>query len=446
MNKFLFTLVAILLIATFAPADEGDVTVKTGTLQIGGYIQTGYYSTSEETTPPVGDSTTINTDTFKARRVRAKLSSTIIDKIVGGAFEYDFVSAINSTVGGTSTAPTYSAALTGIQEAYFWMSPQFEPLQLIIGRTKLPWMQEYLNSSSELLWVDRSIVADKFSFEFDYGLKLDLKAPVADGHKVLAALMYSNGYSTSSGLQPTDFDSVAKEVTSKEDPDNPGTFIYDKKTSEEKDLKDLAFRLGWDGKLSEDFSIMLGAGVMMNKATKFDAGSTTAPDPKVTTLEHQPITADLTLKAIKNLTVLGAYTMDTKKETIDQYALDDTTGDVSFATTENKYDLSGMYGGIAYNFPVEGAPILTGVEPAVRYAMYDEQKDVTAAGVTNTASKTNITQIAGGLNLYCLKHNAKLQINYVMQNQKDTPYSGGVAGDETKKDTSKIQAQFQVKF
>lgn len=64
MNKFLFTLVAILLIATFAPADE-NATVKTGTLQIGGYVQTGYYSQSEKTTPPVGDSTTVNSDTFK---------------------------------------------------------------------------------------------------------------------------------------------------------------------------------------------------------------------------------------------------------------------------------------------------------------------------------------------------------------------------------------------
>ncbi len=445
MNKFLFTLVAILVIATFAPADE-NATVKTGTLQIGGYVQTGYYSQSEKTTPPVGDSTTVNSDTFKARRVRAKLSSTIIDKIVGGVFEYDFVSAINSTVGGTSTAPTYTAALTGIQEAYFWVSPQYEPLQLIIGRTKLPWMQEYLTSSGELLWVDRSIVADKFNYEFDYGLKLDLKAPVADGHKVLAALMYSNGYSTSSSIQPTDLDNVALKVTSKEDPANPGSFIYDSKTADEKDLKDLAFRLGWDGKLSDDFSIMVGAGVMMNKATKFDAGSTASPDPKVTITERQPITADLTVKLIKNLSVLGAYTMDSKKETIDQYSLDDATGDISFATTENKYDLSGMFGGLAYNIPIEGAPILTGLEPAVRYAMYDESKDVTAAGVTNTASKTNITQIAGGVNFYMLKHNAKLQINYVMQNQTDTPFSGGVAGEDTTKDTSKIQAQFQVKF
>jgi hypothetical protein len=441
MKQFLYTMVAILLIATFAAAEE-NATVKTGALQIGGYIQAGYYSQSDKTTPPVGDSTTVNSDTFKARRVRAKISSTIVDKIVGGVFEYDFVSSFNSTVSGSSA----TAAVTGIQDAYFWFSPQCEPLTLYIGRVKLPWMQEYLTSSSELLWVDRSIVADKFKYEFDYGLKLDLKAPVAEGHKVLAGLMYSNGYNTTAGIQPTDSDTVAKEVTSMEDPTNPGTYIYDKKNSEEKDLKDIAARLGWDGKINDDFSIMLGAGVMMNKATKFDSGSTSSPDPKVTTVERQPITADLTLKVVKNLTVLGSYTMDTKKETIDQYSLDSATGDISMATTENKYDLTGMMGGIAYNIPIEGAPILTGLEPAVRYASYDEQKDVTAAGVTNTASKTNITQIASGLNFYCLKHNAKLQINYVMQNQKETPYSGGVAGDETKKDTSIIQAQFQVKF
>ncbi len=441
MNKFLFTLVAILVIATFAPADE-NVTVKAGTMQLGGYIQTGYYTSSEETTPPVGDATTVNTDTFKVRRARAKLSSTIIDKIVGGALEYDFSSAISSTVSGTSA----TASLTGLNEAYFWFSPQLEPLTLYLGREKLPWMQEYLTSSSELLWVDRSIVADKFNYEFDYGLRLDIKAPVAEGHKVLANLMYSNGYSVSGGLQPTDSDTIAREVTSEEDPDNPGTFIYDNKTAEQKDLKDIAFRLGWDGKLSDDFSIMVGAGVMMIKDTKFDGGSTTAPDPKVTTIERQPITADLTIKLIKNLSVLGSYTMDSKKETIDQYSLDATTGDVSFATTENEYTLSGMFGGLAYNIPVEGAPILTGLEPAVRYAMYDESKDVTVAGTTNTASETSITQIAGGVNFYMLKHNAKLQINYVMQNQTDTPFSGGVAGEDTTKDTSKIQAQFQVKF
>lgn len=441
MNKFLLTLVAIMMVATFAPAEE-NVTVKAGTMQLGGYFQTGYYTSSEETTPPVGDSTTVNSDTFKVRRARVKFSTTIIDKIVGGALEYDFSSAISSTVSGT----TASAALTGINEAYFWFSPQFEPLTLYIGREKLPWMQEYMTSSSELLWVDRSIVADKFNYEYDYGLRLDLKTPVAEGHKVLAGLMYSNGCSVTGGLQPTDSDTIAKEVTSEEDPDDPGTYIYDNKTSEQKDLKDIAFRLGWDGKLSDDFSIMLGAGVMMNKATKFDAGSTSSSDPKVTTVERQPITADLTVKLMKNLTLLGSYTMDTKKETIDQYSLDDTTGDVSFATTENEYTISGMYGGLAYNFPIEGAPILTGLEPAVRYAMYDDSKDVTAAGTTNTASETSITQIAGGLNFYMLKHNAKFQLNYVMQNQKDTPYSAGVAGDDTKKDTSKIQAQFQVKF
>lgn len=440
MRNTLFAAALVLMIAGAASAEDGTITVKKGVLTIGGYVQTGYYMSSDKTTTLTFDSTgaqtssketTLDTNTFKARRMRAKLSSTIIDKIVGGVFEYDF-------------------AASSLQDGYFWVSPQWEPLTVQIGRTKLPWMNEYLTSSAELSFVDRSLVADKWSYEFDYGMKLDLKAPIDDKNKVLAGFMYSNGYDPTGLIQATDKDTELDTIASKA---SGTTYVLDAK-SKETDLKDIAFRLGYAGTVAEGLSINLGGGIMMNKATLLDTTSASASSPKVTytELERQPITADLGINWAtakdSGLSVFASYTMDTKKKLVNTYELDETDPTLTtLATVETNDEMTGIMGGLTYLFGIDGAPLLTGLEPAVRYASYTDNTEVTTAGITNKTNDQTITQITGGLNLYMAKHNAKWQINYVMQNQEDAPYmSNGTKLDPNKKDTSKIQIQFQVKF
>ncbi len=307
-------------------------------------------------------------------------------------------------------------------------------------------MLENITGASELTWVDRSIVAERFGHEYDYGLRLDLNYPLNDMNNLLVGLMYSNGYGVTGAEQATDFDTDVDEITV-----TGGNLTA---TSKRTDLKDIAARVAWAGKFNEDFNMMIGAAIMMNKATNFDLASTT-----LSTVESQPITADLTLKYTQ-LNVVGSYTMDTHKNTSDFYTVDPTNPDAYIiATGELSDELSGMMGGASYAFNIEGTPILTAIEPAVRYASYtDKQKlDATAGGVSVSHSTTDdeVTQIAAGLNFLMEKHNAKFQLNYVLQNEEITPYapadptnpdSAWEAKEPTKIDDGKIQFQFQVKF
>jgi hypothetical protein len=429
--------VFVILCGTALAVEENQgITVGTGMLKIGGYLQTGFVMISEKVSTPqydtdgtyTGDhSVTTDTNTFRVRRARVKLSSEIIEKIVGGVMEYDFVDS-------------------SIKDLYFWFSPQWEPFKLLVGREKLPWMQENITSSAELTWIDRSIVADKFGHEYDYGLRLDLNYPLNDMNNLMLGLMYSNGYGVTGAEQSTDFDSDVDEVSV-----SGGTMTA---TSKRTDLKDIAFRAAWNGKFNDDFSLGIGAAIMMNKATNFDLASTS-----LTTVESQPITADVNLKYTA-LSIVGSYTMDTHKNTTDVYQIDPTTPDAFVINTgEVKDELNGMMAGASYAFPIDGPPILTAIEPAVRYASYTDKQSLsaTAGGVSisHNTQDDEITQIAAGLNFLMEKHNAKFQLNYVLQNEKISPYAASDPTDPqstwtkkeaTKIDDGKIQLQFQVKF
>ncbi len=99
--------VFVILCGTALAVEENQgITVGTGMLKIGGYLQTGFIMISEKvstpqyntdpTSPDFGAFTqyhevTTDTNTFRVRRARVKLSSEIIEKIVGGVMEYDFV-------------------------------------------------------------------------------------------------------------------------------------------------------------------------------------------------------------------------------------------------------------------------------------------------------------------------------------------------------------------
>ncbi len=435
--------VFIILGGTALAVEENQgITVGTGMLKIGGYLQTGYVSISEKVSTPQYNSdptdpdfgafteykdVTTDTNTFRVRRARVKLSSEIIEKIVGGVMEYDFVES-------------------GIKEVYFWFSPQWEPFKLLIGREKLPWMQENITSTADLTWVDRSIVAEKFGHEYDYGLRLDLNYPLNDMNNLLVGLMYSNGYGITGAEQSTDFDSDVDSITV-----TGGTMTA---TSKRTDLKDIAFRAGWNGKFNDDFNLGIGAAIMMDKATNFDLTTLS-----LNTVESQPITADVALKYTA-LNVVGSYTMDAHKGTNDVYMVDPTNPDAYLTTTsELKDDVAGMMAGASYAFAIEGTPMLTAIEPALRYASYtDKQKlDVTSpsGSLSHNTQDDEITQIAVGLNFLMEKHNAKFQLNYVLQNEKVTPYapsdptdpqSSWMSTEPTKTDDGKIQFQFQVKF
>jgi hypothetical protein len=426
----------------WAVEENQGITVGTGMLKIGGYLQTGYVMVSEKVSTPqyitdptdpdfgayTGDQTvTTDTNTFRVRRARVKLSSEIIEKIVGGVMEYDFVDS-------------------GIKEVYFWFSPQWEPFKLLIGREKLPWMQENITSAGELTWIDRSIVADKFGHEYDYGLRLDLNYPFNDMHRIMVGLMYSNGYGVTGTEQPTDFDSDIDMITV-----TNGIITA---TSKRTDLKDIAFRAAWNGKFNDDFNMGIGAAIMMNKATNFDVTSHI-----LNTVESQPITVDVALKYTQ-LNVVGSYTMDTHKNTGDLYEVDPNDANAYIITTsEWKDEVNGMMGGASYAFPIEGTPILTAIEPALRYATYTDKQTLSvtapAGSLSHNTQDDEISQIAVGLNFLMEKHNAKFQLNYVIQNEKLTPYapddptdpdSPWVTKEPTKTDDSKIQLQFQVKF
>lgn len=424
LRTILVLFAAMLFTSAIAADTAGSISIAKGALTLGGYVQAGFFLTSEKFTPSDGTKPTTSDlmNNFTLRRARLRLSADIAEKIAGGILEYDFAGA-------------------SVVEGYGWVSPEWEPMRIAAGKLTIPWSQELLTSTRELIWVDRSLLYDYFAIGCDYGLRMMVDAPLDDQNRFKLGLMVSNGYDLDGALQLTDNDTKLDAIYIQS-----GELIP---TTSRTDLKNVTGRVGWEGKLNDELTLGFGAAFMLAQASQFDNETNT-----LSTKEHLPITTDFTAK-YTGMTVLGSFAMDTSKSNDKLYtidALDPTSWIVS--ETALKDEVIGFSFGVAYLLPVDGITLLTAVEPAVRYSALTDKQDITITGTTNKNLDRVINQVSGGVNLILDANYAKLQLNYVMQDQKDYPYAPDAAdptaawvrqnADHTL--DNKVQAQLQIGF
>jgi hypothetical protein len=117
------------------------------------------------------------TSTFRLRRAEISAKGEIVKGRVGYGVMFDPAKVLEplgktytTAAGDTVTVPTAPKAISVLQD--FWVSLLFEYADIALGQFKVPVSWEGLNSSSALLFPERSLVAVKWGDKRDLGIKV----------------------------------------------------------------------------------------------------------------------------------------------------------------------------------------------------------------------------------------------------------------------------------